>query len=109
MKINPTAIQTYQQVTHRPLARPAQDQQGAESVEQRNLTITPQETTAGSELAVKAPEGTYAQYLSDAEKAALDMLFERFADSGRFGAAFTRSSDEASQGKTLGKLIDVKV
>ncbi len=109
MKINPTAIQTYQQVTHRPPARPAQDQKDAGSVEQRNLTITPQDTAAGSELAVTAPEGTYAQYLSDAEKAALDMLFERFADTGRFGAAFTRSSGETSPGQTLGKLIDVKV
>ena len=60
-------------------------------------------------LAVKAPEGSYAQYLSDAEKAALDMLFERFADTGRFGSAFTRSSGEAAESRALGKLIDVKV
>ena len=108
MKINPTAIQSYQQLGQRPTHRPAEQQKQAEMLE-RGVTITPQANETRSELAIKAPEGSYADFLTDGEKAALDLLFQRFGDSGRFGSAFAGDGGESGATKTLGKLIDVKV
>lgn len=108
MKINPIAIQTYQQTAQRQLNRSTEQQKNAESVDQ-NLTINPQTSAASSDLAVKAPQGSYAEFLTDPEKAALQLLFERFQDTGRFGAAFNRGEAEPGANQTLGKLIDVKV
>lgn len=105
MKINPTAIQSYQQLAQRQTQRPAEQPKQAET--EREVTITPQAEAAKSEMAVKAPEGSYADFLTEAEKAALELLFQRFGESGRFGSAF--AGGESGSGKGLGKLIDVKV
>ncbi|HOD65405.1 MAG TPA: hypothetical protein PKM94_01830 [candidate division Zixibacteria bacterium] len=104
MKINPTAIQSYQQLVQRQPQRP--DEQARPADAARELTIAPQAAASGSDLAVKAPEGSYADFLTEAERAALELLFQRFGDSGRFGAAL---GGEAAESRVLGKLIDVKV
>ncbi len=108
MKINPIAIQSYQQLTRRDTQPATAEQKQAEQVA-TDLTINPQSSAASSDVAVKAPAGSYAEYLTDAERSALDLLFSRFADSGRFGAAYNRDAAEDPAPRTLGKLIDLKV
>lgn len=106
MKINPLGLQSYQQLTARkqPPVRP----EGAR-VAESNLTIAPQESMAQSDLAVKAPEGDYSNFLSPEENSALDMLFRRYADSGRFGTAYNRGADSRENEQPIGRVIDVKV
>ncbi|MBU8934572.1 MAG: hypothetical protein KOO62_11285 [candidate division Zixibacteria bacterium] len=107
MKINPLGLQSYQQLTARrqPSASQSEDARAVDNT----LTISPQETSAQSNLAVKAPEGNYSSFLSPEENSALEMLFRRYADSGRFGSAYNRSADTRENEQPIGRVIDVKV
>ena len=88
MKINPIGIQSYQQVNHQNnsgrTVAPEQDVPRPE----KPVTITPQPESAGSKLAIKTPGGNYAEFLTEEEKQALELLFTRFRDSSRFGAGY---------------------
>jgi hypothetical protein len=108
MKVNPVAIQSYQQLTRRQQDANAVRQEQAAATE-NDVTINPQATTDRSELAVKAPSGSYAEYLNEAEKTALDLLFKRFADDGRFGEGYSGDTGTDSEARTVGRLLDVKV
>ncbi len=108
MKVNPLGIQAYQQVNRSD--RPTSD--AASRTGQTNnqsVVIEPQSTVSKSALAVKAPSGNYAKFLSSEERQALDLLFAKFSDSTRFGSAYAAASEEASGGEQLGRLVDVKV
>lgn len=101
MKINPVAIQSYQQVDRR-------DSQAAENAQRKQgeavkpeVTIEPKEQLS-SKLAVKGPAGTYADYLNKEEQKAMELLFARFQETGRLG-------QNAQNEKALGRVIDVKV
>lgn len=107
MKINPLGLQSYQQLAGRRQPAPP-PVEGSRAVD-ASLTIKPQEQSARSELAVKAPEGNYTNFLSPEEKSALDMLFRRYADSGRFGSAFNRDADSHNSDQALGRVVDLKV
>ncbi len=106
MKINPIGIQSYQQLNNRQnqVNGQAEKSQKTDDI----LNIRPKEITDHSEISVRAPEGTYAEFLSREEKSALDLLFSKYQDSERFGAAFNRTNS-SSENKTLGKVIDVKI
>ena len=110
MKIDPVAIQTYQQVNKReqqssPMARGNDEHQTVES----KLTIEPQQGAMGSKLAVKVPAGKYAEFLSPDEKKALELLFSRFRDGSRFGPGYTNGSQASGVDAQIGRIIDVKV
>lgn len=108
MKVNPVGIQTYQHVTRRENdTRPAIADKAADS-RQTQVTITPQDDTAVSSLAVKGPRGSYAEFLSPEERQALDLLFNRFRDSGRFGPGYNRNENSEDASQSVGNLIDVK-
>jgi hypothetical protein len=101
MKVNPIAIQNYQQsVTNRqqPNKADAQDRATAQGV-----AIEPKNKVESSKLAVKGPSGTYDKYLTDNERKALDMLFSRYAH--RAGQTDTAEQPASS----VGQVIDVKV
>lgn len=103
MKVNPVAIQSYQSLTRSDKqAReiPGQDTPAGET---RPVPVEPQQSV-GSTLAVRGPQGTYADYLSDGEKEALELLFARFHDTGRFGHAASGATES-----TVGRIIDLKV
>ena len=106
MKINPIGIQSYQQLNNRPnqVNEQAEKSQKTEDI----LNIRPKEITDKSDLAVRAPEGTYAEFLSPEEKSALELLFNKYQDSDRFGSAFNKNNAR-SENKTLGKILDVKI
>ncbi|RKX29921.1 MAG: hypothetical protein DRP47_00425 [Candidatus Zixiibacteriota bacterium] len=107
MKINPIGIQSYQQLNNQRKNIPSQAEKAG--MPERSLTISPKEITARSEVAIKAPEGSYADFLSTEEKSALDMLFRRYADSDRFGPSFNRDVDSGNREDSLGRVIDLKV
>ncbi len=105
MKINPVAIQNYQQIPRRenPTA-PQADGANSATVDQR-LVIEPQTESTTSRLAVKAPDGNYADFLTLEERKALELLFSRFKYGARAGAVAETPANDAA----LGRLIDVKV
>ena len=107
MKINPIGIQSYQQIGQQN-SKPAQRTESEETrVQSNKLQITPQEKTE-SKLAVEGPKGSFAEFLSTEERAALDLLFTRFRDSDRFGPGFKRDASAEST-ETIGRVVDVKV
>jgi hypothetical protein len=108
MKVNPLGIQSYQHINRqdRPPANPLST--GTQAGTDQTVVIEPQSTLQKSAVSVKAPQGTYANYLSNAERQALEMLFDKFRDTGRFGATGGNAETEAGE-RSLGKLVDVKV
>lgn len=108
MKVNPIGIQSYQQLTNK-------NNQPAQRVDDANLlktndekvTIKPQDSVE-SKIAVKAQNSSFADYLSPEEKNVLDILFNRFKDTDRFGGAF-QADNQAEKENNLGQTIDLKV
>jgi hypothetical protein len=108
MKINPVAIQSYQQVDRqeRPVQRPADNSPQAA---RESVTIKPQSETERSRMAVNATGVNYAENLTSEERQALELLFGKFRDSGRFGNSYRASGEEATQDSHLGQVLDIKV
>ncbi len=109
MKVNPIGIQSYQQLNRRenqPPAAGADQNRTKETAEP--VAINPQQDAASSRLAVKAPSGTYAEFLSVEEKQALDILFSRFQDSARFGPGYNEDATAGTEERELGNILDVK-
>jgi hypothetical protein len=106
MKINQIGIQSYQQVNR-------QDQQNADqrriTTQDSTVNIDPKSQPASSALAVKATSGNLMDSLSGDERKALEMLFSRFRDSGRFGNNYRPNADAKSEDSMLGQIVDVKV
>jgi len=101
MKINPIGIQSYQQITRRENPAPEAARQDDQSAVKNSVAIEPQKQ-AGSKLAVNAPSGTYADYLTKEEQKAMELLFARFQESGRLAG-------KTAEQNTLGRVVDVKV
>ena len=108
MKVNPIGIQAYEQLIQREQAPAAPAETQVKSTPEKPVQISPQAEAASSRLAVKAPAGSYADSLSSEEKQALDLLFSRFRESGRFGAGYGRDNAAAGETVTVGNLLDVK-
>lgn len=100
MKINPVGIQSYQQVPKRDenaAGVPYRDEAASVSIEPKNASLA-------STVSVKAKSGDYAETLSTEERRALELVFARFKETGRFGRV---DGEKIESG--LGQLIDVKV
>ena len=108
MKVNPVAIQSYQQVDRqeRPAQRPADNSPQAV---RESVTIKPQEQSARSRMAVNATGVNYAENLTSEERQALELLFGKFRASGRFGNSYRVSGEEAIPDGHLGSVLDIKV
>lgn len=109
MKVNPIGIQSYQQVNRqsRPEVQPeAHPDKGGVSPD---LTITPQATVEKPALSVKGPSGDYGKYLSTEEKQALDQLFIKYQENGRFGSSYQSGTGKSGSEDCLGRTVDVKV
>lgn len=105
MKINPAGVQAYRTIDRRdtPAMQPEREQAARldqQPAANEQVSIDPQKTVQ-SQLAVKGPSGSYADFLNDDERAALELLFSRFAERGQTA----NGENEAA----LGRLIDVKV
>ncbi|MEA3297378.1 MAG: hypothetical protein U9R56_05890 [candidate division Zixibacteria bacterium] len=109
MQVKSVGIQHYQQLAGREKASvPSADNNDKTQKTSPDVTIVPQDETSGSRLAVQAPHGSYAEALTEAEKKALDILFSRFKDGGRFGPGYNRASSSDGDSGPLGNFVDVK-
>ena len=108
MKINQVGIQTYQQLGRQDNARPLNAEGGDETESASPVSIEPKSVAPGSVLAVQAPSGTFADSLTTEERKALEMLFARFRDAGRFGANYKGNAETVDE-IGLGRIVDVKV
>lgn len=109
MKINPAGIQSYQQVTTNNRSQNAGMIKKDQQLTEATLSIAPQEETFGSKVGVRATGVGYGEMLTADEKKALDLLFNRFKDSSRFGAGYLGNEANASGNSPLGNMVDVKV
>ncbi len=109
MQVNPVGVQTYQQFNRQENTAERADGSTTAPDQSKKVAITPQEETSESRLAVKVPRGSYADNLTEAETRALDLLFSRFNDNGRFGPGYTAGSDGESADRAVGNVIDLKV
>lgn len=108
MKVNPVAIQSYQQAVRRDDAVAPKTSDRNEATQQgKSVKISPQNEGAESRVAVRARVGNYADILTPEEKNALDLLFSRFRDSDRFGPGYQRAA--ADDDNLIGGIIDLKV
>lgn len=109
MKVNPLGVQAYQQLTRQ--EKPTAERPEAATIKSgdENVVIKPQPAITKSALAVKAPSGNYSKFLSVEERQALDLLFARFSDNSRFGAAPSASAENSQPGANLGRVVDIKV
>ncbi len=108
MKVNPIGIQTYQQLNRKDNQTNIPVAEKQTNAVDRKLSISPQEEISPSKLAVKANSGDYAQYLSPEERNALDILFARYKETGRFGQTYQKDANQSGN-NNLGRTIDVKV
>ena len=108
MKINNVGIQNYQQLNRQENNRSTTIDRHSSADTQDPVLITPQTAQPSSILAVKAPSGTFADALTPQERQALDLLFARFRDSGRF-TSVARTEGETPGDLGVGNIIDVKV
>ncbi|MDZ4722899.1 MAG: hypothetical protein SGI97_03195 [candidate division Zixibacteria bacterium] len=110
MKINPIGIQSYQSVRQREQQTAVLLEQRAANFVGKTEVLTPQAKGQASQIAHKAPAGSYANMLSVAERAALEMLFSKFKPEARLGNANgSTDSVPADSKQPIGRLVDVKV
>ena len=109
MKINPIAIQSYQQTVLREQSSPASNQEAVpQGKTERTVEIKPQDVAQRPRLAVTAPRATYADEITPEERRALELLFSRFRDPSRFGAGYAQGAADAGSISHLGAMVDVK-
>ncbi|MFH1687344.1 MAG: hypothetical protein ABIE70_07460 [bacterium] len=111
MKINPIGLQSYQESVRRDNQPTNADpsQVSPQPTTDKTVKIRPQDEAQRSRMAVRAPRSTYADNLSPEEQRAMELLFSRFRDAGRFGPGYVAdpgTTDQATPG--LGGLVDVK-
>lgn len=109
MKINPIAIQSYQQSSSQTLTQREIIKNDNTKAEEANLTITPKDEMDSSKLAVKVNSDNFAKYLSTEEKNALELLFDQYRNSDKFGSSYNADIKKPAPDKTLGSLVDIKV
>ncbi len=110
MKVNPIGVQSYQELVKRdqaPAQKPLQEGESGRSTI-KPLNIKPQDEAQRSRLVVKAPRASYADNLSEAEQRALDLLFSRFRDTGRFGPGYKVGDAAGGDESPVGNFVDVK-
>ena len=108
MKVNPIGIQTYQQLNRKDNENNVPVAEKQTKAVDRKLSISPQEEVSPSKLAIKANSGDYAQYLSPEERNALDILFARYKETGRFGPTYQKDANQSND-NNLGRMVDIKV
>ncbi len=104
MKINSIGIQSYQEMVRRDNVAKQPPPNTETKQANEKVAIEPHNRATRSQMAVKAPKGSYAEFLSVEERQALELLFSRFR--GNENAA--NSSGSGVEVPTLGAWIDVK-
>jgi len=109
MKVNPVAIQSYQQAVRRDDAAALKENEKNQAAQvDKKVKIAPQNEGVDSRVAVRARVGNYADILTPEEKSALDLLFSRFRDADRFGPGYQHGT-AVEENNLVGGIIDLKV
>ena len=110
MKVNPVAIQSYQQAVRRDDKIAPQGHDNNQAVDAGyKVKIAPQNEGTESRVAIRAHVDNYADILTPEEKNALDLLFSRFRDAERFGPGYRMDAATEDEDRLVGGLIDIKV
>ncbi len=109
MKVNPVGIQAYEQLVQRDKQTNLIEDAKVQKQQVSKVSIEPQSELTKSKLTVKAPSGSYAEYLTPQEKQALDLLFGKFRENGKFGVGYSKDSNNNADTTHLGSIVDVKV
>jgi len=78
MKINPIGVEAYRQAGNPPAGKNHKTEQPGPAAPNHRLKIPAREAELGSRLAVKLKSGTFLDNLSEAEKQALEIFFEKY-------------------------------
>ncbi len=109
MKINAVGIDAYRQtVNEAQVSRKsfsADNQVQAEKIDR--VQIPGQGDNTGSRLAVQLKKGGFVDMLSEEEKRALEMVFEKFRTLEINGKSYDNNG--ASKRSNLGNIVDVKL
>ncbi|HSH00507.1 MAG TPA: hypothetical protein VLB27_10675 [candidate division Zixibacteria bacterium] len=112
MKVNPTGIAAYtgvdslaQAARQRERQQVASENTTAQAAERVRIQPNPEAT--GSSLAVKVGSD-FAHLISPEERAALELLFERYAERGESRATYG-AEGSAQRGPKLGAKVDFRV
>lgn len=108
MKINPVAVRCYQQVNTRERSVQAAPTAGRPQPPQQTVTIPPQDGTSRPGLAVKAPAGNYAEFLTPKERYALEKVFANLRDTSRFGPGYETPAGSKGKPAHLGNIVDLE-
>lgn len=109
MKVNPIGIQSYQQLANRQQQTEKSSADLLEKTTNQPVSIPAQDETSESKVAVKVTAGNYSDFLTTEERDALELLFNRFNDSSRFGSGYQTDIKAEAKEKSLGTFVDVKV
>lgn len=101
MKVNPIGIQSYQSLENTDRQKAAQQKQTEQTGQ--DLTIQPKATELKSAVSVKAPDGDYANLMTEKEREAMQVLFARFQNNPRFSGA------NQNEEQFIGRMLDVRV
>lgn len=106
MKVNSIGIEAYRQTIEKPQAENRPAAAGETRIKKaENLLIPTQGENTGSDISVRLKPGTFIDMLSDREKQAMEMFFERFNGAGSSEGAY--SKEGATKDAHLGKHLDV--
>jgi hypothetical protein len=108
MKINAAAIQSYQQINRQNRPDRPTTEKPFEGAPEAPVTIKPQDEAHSSSLTVKASGSDAAQLLTKQERQAIELLFSRFRDNGRFGPSYSAGADSGESKSPVGQVIDLK-
>lgn len=109
MKINAVGIDAYRQtVSEAQVNRKSSSADNqAQTTKSDKVQIPGQGDNIGSRLAVQLKKGTFMDMLSEEEKRALEMVFEKFRSLEINGKSYDNNG--ASKRANLGNIVDVKL
>ncbi|UCD17468.1 MAG: hypothetical protein JSV44_00750 [Candidatus Zixiibacteriota bacterium] len=109
MNINSVGIDAYRQVRDdtQVTRRPVSEQQGKAVEKTDRVKIPGQVNKSGSRLAVKLRQGAFVDMLTEQEKQALELLFDRFRAAGVLDSGYDK--DGPAEKPPVGTLVDVKL
>ncbi|UCD95216.1 MAG: hypothetical protein JSU69_03970 [Candidatus Zixiibacteriota bacterium] len=106
MKVNSIGIEAYRQTIEKPQTENRPVAAGKTRIKKaENLLIPTQGENAGSDISVRLKPGTFVDMLSDREKQAMEMFFERFNGTRSGEGAYNKEG--AARDAHLGRHLDV--
>jgi len=109
MNINSIGINSYRQAMEKPQVekRPAPEKQ-PETNKTDLINIPENANRVGSKMGVRLEPGSFVDMLSNEEKQAFEMAFEKYGGAGALGGTYANNG-EAETSDIVGSHVDVKL